>query len=169
MNKHTPAHALNTTHTHARARALKHRYRLAHLWRLATLQNNEDAYLSRPRGEYAHLRIICYGSDNYDTHLCWQTGPDNPASTHKGDKRDEGDESDERDETNESGNSDLRLDLPDVRAPGDGTIRAANWRRVPGGLPHEVVTSSERHAALCDDPALHGILGELCAQLSTDG
>lgn len=136
-------------HVHNSLQAGK-RFRLEHFVRPSSpvgpsdASDHNDAFLARPRAEYASLKIIAYGSDDYNTHLCWQTD-DGVSNGGEGAKV--------------PGN--IRLDLPDVKAPGDGTIRSGNWRKIPGGLPFEVVPSTSRHVKLCDDRQLHELLAGL--------
>lgn len=116
--------------------------------------DDADAFLARPRCEYEHLQIVAYGSDAHATQRAWEYQWDGGQM-----RRASGSINQQP-----MGAGRLRADLPAaVTRPGDGTIRSANWRKVPGRLEFTTVTSGTGHAALCDDHALHALLGDLLA------
>ena len=149
--------------THLRnALAAGQRFRLKHFVRGTGAADRAEAgtstaddggasrFLARPRADYEQLKIVVYGSDAHATQRAWAYEQDCGLSAGGSINQ------------QPMGSGQLRADLPAaVTRPGDGTIRSANWRKVPGDLPFTTVTSATGHGALCNDTALHTLLAQL--------
>ncbi|GMI52276.1 hypothetical protein TeGR_g4200 [Tetraparma gracilis] len=90
-----------------------------------------EEILAHPASEYAHLKIVAYGSDSFKTVSVLNWREDKGVTT--------GDVA--------------------VWKDGDGTIQGKNWRRAFGGMePGEVVLSETTHAELPNDERLHELV-----------
>ena len=116
---------------------LKHSLAVGKRFREKFLFRNGKEYtpsaLDKPLSSYFHLKIICYGNDQFDTHSAYEIDMESK-----------------------------KIDVSEskVKAKGDGTLYTKNWQNVPGGLNVEVILSdpTSGHVALLDDDNLHKIM-----------
>jgi len=89
--------------------------------------------LDRDIGEYDHLKIVCYGTDKLTAHSAYQVDMD--AKT-------------------------VDVSESKLRAPGDGTLFASNWKTVPGGLKCEIIMAEEGsdHVTLVNDKKVQSLM-----------
>lgn len=112
------------------------RYRLKHFVRPGKA-DDDDSFLCHDRKAYDNLKIICYGSDSFDTHDAYNVDLDNHV---------------------------LHCKKSHVFSKGDGTVVRKAWKHVFGGLNKEIVYAEEssNHVSMVNDKKLRIILLNSC-------